>query len=157
MFFSPRTFSFTRKTILLKCKIECLMGIYKIFFLFMEENQKSRLLNPVLFYFLQFLFFSKWMPMLQIWAVRKRSFVHVRQTEASDQHVHSHCLIGIIIDSQGCKVTVSQADNEYSDQTARMRRLIWVFVGCKCPNVRFLKLRLIWNGQGRRRTRSANV
>ena len=33
------------------------------------------------------------------------------------------------------------ADNEGSDQTARMRRLIWVFVGRTRPKVRFLTLR----------------
>ena len=36
------------------------------------------------------------------------------------------------------------ADNEDSDQTARMRRLIWVFVGRTCQKVRFLTVRLIW-------------
>ena len=34
------------------------------------------------------------------------------------------------------------ADNEDSDQTARMRRLIWVFVGCTCQKVGFRTLRL---------------
>ena len=34
-----------------------------------------------------------------------------------------------------------QADNEESDQTVRMRKLIWVFVGrTVCQKVRFLKL-----------------
>ena len=33
------------------------------------------------------------------------------------------------------------ADNEDSDQTARMRRLITVFVRRTCQNVRFLTLR----------------
>ena len=36
------------------------------------------------------------------------------------------------------------ADNEDSDQTARMRRLIWVFFGRTCQKVRFLTLRLIY-------------
>ena len=35
------------------------------------------------------------------------------------------------------------AASEYSDQTARMRRLIWIFAGRRCPKVRFLTLRLI--------------
>ena len=30
--------------------------------------------------------------------------------------------------------------SEDSDQTARMRRLIWIFAGRKCPKVRFLTL-----------------
>ena len=34
------------------------------------------------------------------------------------------------------------ADNEDSDQTARMRRLIWVFVGRIYQKVRFITLRL---------------
>ena len=39
------------------------------------------------------------------------------------------------------------ADNEDSDQTARMRRLIWVFVGRTCKKVRFLTFRLKWLSQ----------
>ena len=35
------------------------------------------------------------------------------------------------------------ADNEDSNQTARMRRLIWVFAGRTCKKVRFLTLRFI--------------
>ena len=33
------------------------------------------------------------------------------------------------------------ADNEDPDQTLRMIRLIWVFVGCTCQMVRFFRLR----------------
>ena len=36
------------------------------------------------------------------------------------------------------------ADNKDSDQTAQMRRLIWVFVGCTCRTVHFLTLKLIY-------------
>ena len=36
------------------------------------------------------------------------------------------------------------ADNEDSDQTARMRRLIWVFVGRTCQKVPLLALKLIY-------------
>ena len=36
------------------------------------------------------------------------------------------------------------ADNEDTGQTARMRRLIWVFVENTCQKVRFLSLRLQW-------------
>ena len=36
------------------------------------------------------------------------------------------------------------APNEDSDQTARMRRLIWIFAGRSCPKLRFLILRLIY-------------
>ena len=34
-------------------------------------------------------------------------------------------------------------DNEDSDQIARMRRLIWVFVGRICKKVRFLTFRVV--------------
>ena len=37
------------------------------------------------------------------------------------------------------------AVNEDSNQTARMRRLIWVFVGGTCRKVRFLTSRLMWH------------
>ena len=37
-----------------------------------------------------------------------------------------------------------RADNEDSDQIARMRRLIRVFVGRTCRKVRFLTLQLKW-------------
>ena len=34
--------------------------------------------------------------------------------------------------------------SEDSDQTTRMRRLIWIFAGCTCPKIRFLTLRIKW-------------
>ena len=34
------------------------------------------------------------------------------------------------------------ADNEDSDQTTRMRSLIWVFVGYRCQRVRYIMLRI---------------
>ena len=40
-------------------------------------------------------------------------------------------------------VAFLHADNEASDQTAQMRRLIWIFFGRMCQKVRFLKLRLL--------------
>ena len=36
------------------------------------------------------------------------------------------------------------ADREGPDQTARMRRLIWVFAVCICPQIRFRLARPIW-------------
>ena len=58
--------------------------------------------------------------------------------EDSDQPAHSRSLIrnftSRILDSQGCKV--SSHDNEDTGQTARMRRLIWVFVGRTHQKVR---------------------
>ena len=68
--------------------------------------------------------------------VKKRTFRHVRPVK-----IHSRILIriftGRISDSQWC----NNADSEDSDQTARMRRLIWVFVGRTYQKVRFLSLR----------------
>ena len=63
-------------------------------------------------------------------------------SEDSDQLAHSRSLIriftGSIMDSQGCKFF--HVDNEDSDQTARMRRLIWVIAVRTCKKVRFLTL-----------------
>ena len=47
---------------------------------------------------------------------------------------------GAFLDSQCCKV---DADNENSDQTARISRLIWVFVGLRCQKVSVGTLRRI--------------
>ena len=38
---------------------------------------------------------------------------------------------------------IQNAPSEHSDQTARMRRLIWIFVGCTCPKERFEPLRFV--------------
>ena len=38
-------------------------------------------------------------------------------------------------------LAIQNAFSEDSDQTARMRRLIWIFAGRICPKVRFLTLR----------------
>ena len=40
-------------------------------------------------------------------------------------------------------LAIQNAPSEDSDQTARMRRLIWIFAGRTCPKVRFLMLQLI--------------
>ena len=67
--------------------------------------------------------------------------------EYPDQTAHSRSLFRIftrrILNSQGCKL-FRHADNQYSDQTVRMRRLVCIFfVGRACQKVRFLSLRLI--------------
>ena len=41
-------------------------------------------------------------------------------------------------------LAIQNAHTEDSDQTARMRRLIWIFAGCTYQKVRFLMLRLWW-------------
>ena len=45
-------------------------------------------------------------------------------------------------------------DNEDTYQTARMRRLIWVFVGRTCQKVRFLTLRFMFSRQSKVQERS---
>ena len=41
-------------------------------------------------------------------------------------------------------MTIQNASSEDSDQTAQMRRLIWIFAGCTCWKVHSLMLLLIW-------------
>ena len=71
--------------------------------------------------------------------VKKRTFGHVRPAKIQislriqkPQWLHFNRL--------ECKVFF-HADNEDSNQTARMRSLIWDYVGRKCQKVRFLTLR----------------
>ena len=40
-------------------------------------------------------------------------------------------------------MAIQNAVSEDSDQTARMRKLIWIFAGRACPKIRLLILRLI--------------
>ena len=49
-------------------------------------------------------------------------------------------------------LAIQNAPSEDSDQTARMRRLIWIFAGRTCPTVRFLTLRFNYksNSEARR-------
>ena len=63
--------------------------------------------------------------------------------EDSDQPAHSHRLIRIFTGVFGIAKDSKflHADNEDSNQTARMRRLIWICVGCTCLKVRFHMLR----------------
>ena len=59
----------------------------------------------------------------------------------------SECSLGAFRIAKDAKFL--HAYNEYSDQTVRMRMLIWVFVGSMCQKVRFLTLLVIqfykWN------------
>ena len=71
---------------------------------------------------------------------RKRTFVHLRPTKMqislrvrtvwSESSQHAFCIVK--------DAKFLQANNEYSNQTARMRRLVWVFVGRTCQKVRCL-------------------
>ena len=75
------------------------------------------------------------------WAEHENFFI----TSGPDQPAYSSSIIsiftwGIVIAKDA---TFLHADNEDSDQTVRMRRLIWVSVGSKCQTVGFLTLWLI--------------
>ena len=77
--------------------------------------------------------------------VRKYTFGHVRpaniQISLHIRVVWSESSLGafwIAIDAK-----FLNADDEDSNQTARMRSLIWVFVGRTCQKVRFITLRLV--------------
>ena len=77
-----------------------------------------------------------------IQSFRRRTFVHVRPTKIQiSLHIHaiwSESSLGAFWLAKGAKFLY--ADNEDSDQTAQMRRLIWVFVGRICQTVLFLAL-----------------
>ena len=74
--------------------------------------------------------------------VRKRTFVHVRsaniQVRLRIRAVRSGASFWIAKDAR-----VIHADNEDSDQTARMRKLIWVSVGRTYQKARFLMMRFV--------------
>ena len=77
---------------------------------------------------------------------RKCTFGHVRpakiQISLRVRAVWSESSLGAIQIHTGAQFLHS--DNKDSNQTARMRRLIWVFVVRTCQKVRFLTLRLIY-------------
>ena len=74
-------------------------------------------------------------------------------SEYSDQSMHprmwSESLLCAILDSPG-NPKFLQSDSEDSDQTARMRRLIWTFARRTCPEVQYPMLRRpIYNSMAR--------
>ena len=77
--------------------------------------------------------------------VRKCNFKHVRpaknQIRLRIRAVWSESSLGAFCIAKDA--TVLEADNEDSDQTALIRRLICVFDGRTYKKVRFLKLRLV--------------
>ena len=85
--------------------------------------------------------------------VRKRAVAHARPAKIlislRIRADWSESSLGAIWIAKDAKFL--HADNEDSNQTARMRRLIWVFVGRTWQKVRFLNLRFI---QSYRRGRS---
>ena len=78
--------------------------------------------------------------------VRKQTIGHVRlakiQISLRIRAVWSESSLGKFWIAKGAKFL--HADNEDSDQTAWMHKLIWVFVGRTCQKVRFLRLRLMY-------------
>ena len=78
--------------------------------------------------------------------VRKRTFGHVLpakiQISLRRRAVWSESSLGAFWIANDAKFL--QTDNEDSNQTARMRRLIWIFVGRTCQKVRFLTMRHIY-------------
>ena len=81
--------------------------------------------------------------------VRKCTFWHVRpakiQISLRIRAVWSEFSLGAFLIDKDAKLF--HVDNENSEQTAPMRRLICVFVGRICPKVRFLTFRLVLYGK----------
>ena len=79
--------------------------------------------------------------------VRKRTFWHVRPTKTLIRlRIRAVWLESSLSAWKSlASVPIENAASEYSGQTARMRRLIWIITGRTSPKVRFLTLRLIWS------------
>ena len=75
----------------------------------------------------------------------KRAFWHVRRTKTQISlricAVRSESSLSAWRNL--ASLAIQNAPSEDSDQTARMRRLIWIFAGRTCPVVRFLPLRIL--------------
>ena len=76
----------------------------------------------------------------------KRAFWHVRRTKTQIslriRTVRSESSLSAWRNL--ASLAIQNAPSEDSDQTARMRRLIWIFAGRTCPMVRFLPLRILY-------------
>ena len=77
---------------------------------------------------------------------RKRAFIHASpakiQTRLRVCAVWSESSPGAFWTAKDTRSL--HAENEDYDQTARVRRLIWVFVGHTCQKIRFLTLRFVY-------------
>ena len=77
--------------------------------------------------------------------VRKRTFLHMRPTKTPIslriRAVWSES--SLTAWRNFASLGIQNAPSEDSDQTVRMRRLIWIFAGRTCMKVRFLTLRLV--------------
>ena len=74
--------------------------------------------------------------------VRKRTFWHVRLTKIQISLCIRAALSEFAVHMMKLHHWLSKFRHEDSDQTARMRRLIWIFAGRTFPKVRFLTLQL---------------
>ena len=75
---------------------------------------------------------------------RKRTFWYVRPTKTQIS-LHSRAVwseYSLSTWRNLVSLAIRNALSEDSDQTARMRRLIWIFVGRTCPEIRFWTFRL---------------
>ena len=79
--------------------------------------------------------------------VRKPTFWHVRPTKTQISLRMRTVWLEYSLSAwrNFASLAIQIAPSEDSDQTARMRRLIWIFAGRTYLKVRFLTLRLIWS------------
>ena len=74
---------------------------------------------------------------------RKRTFWHMRTTKTQNSlricAVWPESLLSVL--GNFASLAIQNAPSEDSDQSARMRRLIWIFAWRTCPKVRFQTLR----------------
>ena len=73
--------------------------------------------------------------------VMKRTFQHVRSMKIRIRANGSEPSWGAVRIAKDANVL--HTNNKDFNQAARMRRLIWLFVGRTCQKVRFLSLRII--------------
>ena len=77
-------------------------------------------------------------------SVTKRTFWHVHSTknQISLRICAIWSVIVVRIKKNFASLVIQNVPSEDSDQTARMRSLIWIFAGLSCPKVRFLTFRI---------------
>ena len=77
--------------------------------------------------------------------VRKHTFLHVRptKTQISLRIRSAWSESSLSVWRNFASLVIQNAPSEDTDQTARMRRLIWIFSGRIYPKVSFLTLRLL--------------
>ena len=73
--------------------------------------------------------------------MRKRTFSHVQLTKTQiSMHVRAVLSVSSLsVWRNFASLVIQNVPREDSDQTAQMRKLIWIFAGRVCPKVRFLR------------------